>query len=652
MARFGSEILHVLLALAVAWASASAQQPEPSAGVLREAWVDPVNGDDRRGDGSVAAPYRSVTRFLNEAASVNQQLGRPVLFDADGDGDRDYVRHLDELRTEYFENVGSESVPDFVFRGEIAPRLPDFEDFAVVDVDGDGDEDLLWNQTGALNYPALMSLGLYVVLNQGGVPPRFSAPLVIPDSSGQVSIVAQPPARFACGDINNDGLWDLLYHGVVQRFSGCPNGSHLTYVLMWMRNIGTASQPRLDAPVPVPAVPGEIAHPGCERTSIALEDIDGDGYLDLLYARGHEIWWAHNILNVAFDTPQRVRPATNHGELEPCFAIRRGPRGDLWMVFAEYIGFPLATEIVNRNFYVGKFEVVSGVPARASLGELVPWTLQGEPGPPPQEVHVRLKPGTCSRATGEAFPLNCLRGVVLAGSPGSVIDSGPLDAVRGFDQREIIRRASATLPSWGTSTNDFRDIELRTQATAIYLTVHGNLFLRNVVIRGAQTGIQLSLPLSQTTNPVSRCHLEDCTFLSCGNAIATSRHSEWRELIARRCTFEQNGVALRGTDIRYHLLDRCRFVGNQVAIQADGVRTCPAGGCPWWDLLSFDILGCHFADNAEHLRLVSFSSGSTNLRAELWHDTFVGGGPVFTTAASGSEPAEVRVRSSALFAGG
>ena len=50
----------------------------------------------------------------------------------------------------------------------------------------------------------------------------------------------------------------------------------------------------------------------------------------------------------------------------------------------------------------------------------------------------------------------------------------------------------------------------------------------------------------------------------------------WVTAGGRNERIEQNGVALRGTDIRYHLLDRCRFVGNQVAIQADGVRTCPA----------------------------------------------------------------------------
>ncbi|MBL8899616.1 MAG: hypothetical protein JNM84_18440, partial [Planctomycetes bacterium] len=195
-------------------------------------------------------------------------------------------------------------------------------------------------------------------------------------------------------------------------------------------------------------------------------------------------------------------------------------------------------------------------------------------------------------------------------------------------------------------------LEIRTQQTAFYFLTYGDLIMRRSSIMHARVGVLLGHPGVRVTNPVARVELEDCTLHGCGTGLDGGSLSMWRELIARRCTFEQNGVAIRGTDIRYHLLDRCRFIGNQVAIQADGVRTCPAGGCPWWELLSFDILGCHFADNAEHLRLVSSSSGSTNLRAELWHDTFVGGGPVFTTAASGSEPAEVRVRSSALFAGG
>jgi hypothetical protein len=196
-----------------------------------------------------------------------------------------------------------------------------------------------------------------------------------------------------------------------------------------------------------------------------------------------------------------------------------------------------------------------------------------------------------------------------------------------------------------------RDLELATQGDALYSVFAMNLQLEGVQVDGARAAILLGPRGNRLSRPVSSVTLRDSSFRNCATAIEMSNFSLWRQITARDCLFEGNGVGLFATDLRHHVLENCRFLGNQRAIYAFASRDCPNGPCAPEEQLSFDLAGCHFAENGEHLVLVSGTSTIRSLRAELWHTTIAGGGPAFLTASSGTEPGAITVRSSALFPG-
>jgi hypothetical protein len=67
----------------------------------------------------------------------------PLLRDLDGDGDLDMIVGREDPGAAVFRNVGSTSEPRFEAAGDLDAPLPNFSVPALVDLDGDGDDDLV-----------------------------------------------------------------------------------------------------------------------------------------------------------------------------------------------------------------------------------------------------------------------------------------------------------------------------------------------------------------------------------------------------------------------------------------------------------------------------------------------------------------------------
>lgn len=95
-----------------------------------------------RNVGTPTAPaFELVTEKLDDI-----DVGRrsaPSLHDLDGDGDLDLLVGREEGGIAVFENVGTRTEPRFQARGELDATLPRFAAFALGDVDGDADLDLV-----------------------------------------------------------------------------------------------------------------------------------------------------------------------------------------------------------------------------------------------------------------------------------------------------------------------------------------------------------------------------------------------------------------------------------------------------------------------------------------------------------------------------
>jgi hypothetical protein len=186
----------------------------------------------------------------------------PAVVELDGDGDRDLVIGNDRepgassARLHVLENVGSSSDP--VYEHWAAPLLPDAEPGshfapAFADVDADGDPDLfLGTATGTVRF-----------YRNTGTPadPQFER-----DEAGDVELPRGDFATPALADIDADGDLDL--------FVGSSSG---TGVVAFFRNAGSSEAPEFQLESRQYAgIQADV-----RRTHPAFADLEGDGTLDL-----------------------------------------------------------------------------------------------------------------------------------------------------------------------------------------------------------------------------------------------------------------------------------------------------------------------------------------------------------------------------------
>jgi len=230
----------------------------------------------------------------------------PTAIDWDGDGDVDLVVGQEDGRVALIENTGKlvDRMPQFNLPRFFQQQADDLKFGALVtpvgfDWDGDGKEDLVCGNTAGY-------IGFIKNLD-GKDPPRWAAPQLLEAEGHPIRIMAGPngsiqgPCEAKWGyttlsvcDWNGDGLPDILANSIWGK-------------VVWYRNIGTRTAPRL-----APAAPVEVQWEGKPpkpawvwwepsakelatqwRTTPATIDLNKDGLIDLamLDHEGYLAWF-------------------------------------------------------------------------------------------------------------------------------------------------------------------------------------------------------------------------------------------------------------------------------------------------------------------------------------------------------------------------
>jgi len=211
---------------------------------------------------------------------------RPQWLDVDGDGDVDlFVQELTN-RLMFFENVGTEGgEPRYRFDAERFSGLQVGEWYRFVDVDADGDPDLLAEEP--FSY-----IRLYLNQGAGAHGPAFDLVAdTLRDATGR-PIFADRQNIPNAGDLDCDGRLDLLIGrttGTVTHYeatvagASVPTFEHVTDLFQGIEIIGTMGPGAVGAPGPssVPGTGGLGSRHGAN--TMALADFDEDGDLDLFW---------------------------------------------------------------------------------------------------------------------------------------------------------------------------------------------------------------------------------------------------------------------------------------------------------------------------------------------------------------------------------
>ncbi len=262
--------------------------------------------------GSRSEPIFAAGRRLardGQRLTMDLQMITPTAVDWDGDGDVDLIVGDEDGRVAFVANTGtvSQGMPLFE-RPEYFRQQAEFVKFGAlvtpqaVDLDGDGDEDIVaGNTAGQIGY----------VEHLGGYPPRFAAPKRLRAGGEEIRIQAgrngsiQGPCEAKWGyttisvaDWDGDELPDIVANSIWGK-------------VMWYRNAGTKAAPRFQAARPVEIdwesrprrpewnwwEPGPREMASQWRTRPVAVDWDSDGLMDLVML-DHEgfLAWFRRVL--------------------------------------------------------------------------------------------------------------------------------------------------------------------------------------------------------------------------------------------------------------------------------------------------------------------------------------------------------------------
>lgn len=217
-------------------------------------------------------------------------IPRPHLIDIDSDGDLDLFVQEYSNAIMFFEHVGTPQEPRYVWRTDRFEDLDVGEWYHFADVDADGDYDLLAEQRFSL-------IRFWRNAGQPGAPSFELVTEKLLDTSGE-PIFSDRQNIPKIGDIDCDGRLDLMLgrlEGTVTRYeadgvdaSGAPQFRHVTDRFQDIEIIGQVigDEPVAGRRGPFSGAPGG---PGGGRATLhgantmALEDINGDGDLDLFW---------------------------------------------------------------------------------------------------------------------------------------------------------------------------------------------------------------------------------------------------------------------------------------------------------------------------------------------------------------------------------
>jgi hypothetical protein len=271
------------------------------------------------------------------------EIIQPVAYDWNGDGRMDLVVGQEDGRVAWLKNSGKIiKVKDRA--GKVLGQMPEFRPpqffrqeadnvkFGVlatpvtVDWDGDGIPDILTGDSAG---------ELAFIKNLGGNPPRWAEPVLLEANGKPIRIMAgyngsiQGPAEakwgytnIGVGDWDGDGLPDILANSITGK-------------IVWFKNIGTRTQPRLAEAQPIKvAWEGATPKPAWNwwnpannelvvewRCTPCVIDLDKDGLNDLVCVdhEGYLAWFRQIIRNGGRQLlpGQRIFQLQGKGKSEP-----------------------------------------------------------------------------------------------------------------------------------------------------------------------------------------------------------------------------------------------------------------------------------------------------------------------------------------------